>query len=714
MFKYFTLDDFDFKGKIVGLRVDINSPQVNGKIVMNERIANHSLTIKELVEKGARVVLLAHQGRNGKPDCVSLKEHSVLIEKEIGLKKKVNFVNDIYSKDVVSKIKSLKDGEVIILENLRFYDDETKLDKKDNKILKLESLFDYYVFDAFSVSHRKQTSVIGFNKIPNVAGKIMEKELMGLNRIMETKAEHIFVFGGAKPDDLVELMEIDLKSKKVDKVLLTGIIGEIALHIKGYHIGKKYDFLKEHGYLDSYDRIKTLLSKYKDKIYFPKDVALFDGKKRIEIKIKDFKENKNLLDKYLIQDIGKETFAEYKLIMQKAGSIYFKGPAGNFEMKGFETGTKEILDAITSSPAFTFMGGGHSVTAAKMYGYLNKFSYVSLAGGALVKFLCGSELPGVSSLEKSTEKYERVYEDFVVIGSNTIDTGVNVPKSFVEVNIGDKIKIEDDFKTTVGGGGINVSMCLSRLGAKVGYLGKISYESYDMIKDVLDKSKIVMIKSKPTKKPCAKSILMDTKDHDRIIMTFRGQNSYLEESDFSMESFRSNNYYLTSLMGQSLKTQIGIVKKVKARNKKSFFCYNASSYIIRTESAAIKQLIKSIDVLVLNYDEAQLLSGKESVTDCLIEIKKMVSTLVVVTDGSNGSYAYDGEKEYFCESVKPKKVIDTTGAGDSFAGTFFYFYTKGYGIKRSMKLAAHNSSSVITKKGAQDGLMFYDDIIKLQ
>ena len=184
---------------------------------------------------------------------------------------------------------------------------------------------------------------------------------------------------------------------------------------------------------------------------------------------------------------------------------------------------------------FTYMGGGHSVTAVQKYAKIEDFSYVSLAGGALVKFLSGQKLPGVEVLEKSFIKDDKQYEDFIVVGSNTKDIDVQAPISLSEFHLGDKVKIEEDFKETVGGGGINVSIGLSRLGAKVAYLGKISYENKEKIEEVLRRDKVDLVKTKITKRPCAKSILVDTKDGDRIIFTFRGQNAYLEMSDFDLK-----------------------------------------------------------------------------------------------------------------------------------------------------------------------------------
>lgn len=709
MYRFFTLDSFDFKDKVVGVRVDINSPVIDGKVIDNERIKASAVTIKELVDKGAKVVVLAHQGREGKSDFVSLKEHSVLLEKYV--KSKVEFVNEVYSKDVVDKVKGMKSKDVLLLENVRFVSDETDLKLKNNKIVMLESLFDFYVFDAFSVAHREQASVVGFTKIPVVAGRTVDKEVFGLNEILETKSPHIFVFGGAKPDDLVELLEVDLKLGKVDLVLLTGVIGELALYIKGCDVGAKLKFMKEHDFLSAKDRLKVLLDKYPSKFILPKDVALFDGKKRVEILVNEFSSNRNLLDKYLIQDVGSKTVDFYSKFLSNAGSIYMKGPAGNFEVKAFEFGTKEILNSIVKSKGFSFMGGGHSVSAASMFNVLDKFDYVSLAGGALVRFLSGKNLYGVDVLEESFKKFEHCNEEFIVVGSNVIDLGMNVPKYFSDISLGDKIKIDENFRKSVGGGGVNVSICLSRLGSKVAYLGKLSYECVDVIKETLDKNKVDLIASKLTKKPCAKSVLADTRDEDRVIFTYRGQNSDLEFSDFDFNSFRANGYYFSSLMETSFLTQLELAKRIKKKNSNAMICYNLSSYLILNESR-VKSLVSLSDILVLNFEEAQSFTGESTVSGCLKKIKEIVSSVVIITDGSRGAFAFDGKKEIFVNAVKPSKVVDATGAGDSYAGTFFYFYMKGFGIRKAMEFAAKNASSVVSKKGAQDGLLYYEDIIK--
>lgn len=714
MFQILTVDNFNIKGKIVGLRVDINSPIINNKVVLNERITEHSKTLKELLDKGAKVVLLAHQGRFGKDDCISLKEHCKLISKII--KKDITFQENFNPIDIQTNIRKLKNGEVLMLENLRFLKEEENPTRINNRVKFLEKFFDFYCFDAFSVSHRDQSSVTLINKIPVFAGRVMEKEIKGLNNIEDAKSPRIFLFGGSKPDDLIELMESALKNDKVDQILLTGVIGEVALHIKGYYLGEKLKVLENNGFLNSKSRLKNLLIKYPTKIFAPFDVAVYNKNSRVEIKVdymKDYLTNNNIL----IQDIGSKTITMYSKLIEKAGSVYIKGPAGNFEERAeFGFGTKKLFEAATknTNSPFTYAGGGHTITAAKMYGVLNKLSYISLAGGALVHFLSGQTLPGIKTLENSFKVHIKENQDFTVVGSNTLDISVSLPEELKDLKLGEKIKINENFKTTIGGGGLNFSVAITKLGGKVNYLGKLSTENLDLLKKTLNEFSIGLINSKPTKAACAKSIILDTVEKDRIIFTFRGQNQDLELSDFKYEDLVGNNFYFSSLSGTSFKTLVSLAKKIKKENKFAKIFYNPSSYLIKSEKK-VKDLITISDYVIVNYDEAQELVGiGKSVSQCLKEIHKLKTNVVVITDGKNGSYAYDGKKEYYQKAILRKEGIYTTGAGDCFSATFFYFITNGFGIQRALKFATLNSSSLVTKKGAQNGLLTYEELLKLK
>jgi phosphoglycerate kinase len=719
MFNYFTLDRFDFKNKIVVVRVDINSPIKNGKIILNERITQACETISELVSLGAKVLILGHQGRLGKKDCLSLKNHKKFLENE--LKFSIGFVDSVFSSRVLSSIEKMKFGSVLLLENVRFFEG---VEGFENVFSDLGGVIDYFVNDAFSVSHRSQPSVVGVgcilggvsgvsgvSGVPCVAGRLLEKELRNLNKLSETKDPRSYVLGGAKPDDLIDLIEIGFKNKLVDNIFLSGIIGEVALVCLGYDLGLKNKFLLDHGFLSVEKKLSMLLKKYSSKIYTPRDLAIVASGKRIEIDVNDLSlpKNKKLIDKSVLSDIGAKTVKYYEMVLSNSESIYLKGPAGNFEERGFEVGTKKLFKAITDLPAFSFMGGGHSVTAASELGFFDKFDYVSLAGGALVNFICSKPLPGIEILEMSFEKYKG-YCEYFVMGSNVIDETIDLGEKLSEVHLGEKIRVSKDFKKTVGGGGVNISVALSKLGARVDYLGKHSYDSYDVVKKDLEQAGVVCVDSKISKVGCAKSVILDTEDNDRVIFTFRGQNSLLEMSDFDINSFKSNYFYLTSLQGKSFDTQLKFVDEIKKRNKKAIFCYGASSSLVGKEPK-LNNLIKKCDIIILNFDEAQILVGKDSMSECLKSIYDFGVRLVVITDGSNGSYVFDGKKEYFFTGEKPKHVVDATGAGDCFGATFFYFYTKGYPIKKSMEYATKNAVSVISKKGAHLGLKSLKELL---
>lgn len=716
MYQFLTLRNFDLKGKVVGVRVDINSPIIKGKVVSSERIVDHAKTIKELSEKGAKVVVLAHQGRKGKPDCLSLEAHTKLLAQYT--KRKINFVPDVFSPQVLSTISSMGDGEIVVLENLRFYDDETQPEKKDNIILQLEPYFDYYVFDAFSVAHRNQTSVLGFTQVPALAGLVMEKELLGINKILETKSPHVYFFGGAKADDLIDLLEVALPKGDVDFVLLSGVIGELALIVRGYELGGKVNFLRDRGFLEPLPRLKKLMDKYADNFILPEDVAVVEGGTRIEIAVNDLVNNKELLDRAMIQDIGARTVSKYKAIMDNAGSVYLKGTAGNFEeSKLTQYGTREIMKTAANSPAFTFLGGGHTVTAAEMFKVKDKFSYLSLAGGALVAVLSGKTLPGIQLLENSFNTYEKHVEDFIVVGSHVQDTFVDLPRKLADLELGDKVRIKSNFRKAFGGGGMNTSMCLNHLGVKVAYLGKFSTENMEELKSEAKKKNLKLIETKPTKTPCDKSVILDTAEADRVIFAYRGNSSKLKFSDFNVKDLKTKNYYFSSLLEESLQTQISLAKYIRRTHGKSMtkplIFYNPGSYVIRNEPEILK-LVSLVDVLILNYDEAQEILQEEGlgISDCLVKLFKYVGKAVVITDGAHGAYAYDGEKEYFQKSVSFSKKVYATGAGDCFSSTFSYFYSIGKPLKQCLGYAAINAASLITKPGAQSGFLTYKELTR--
>jgi len=405
--KFLTMDDFDFKNKVTLLRVDFNSPidPQTKKILDDTRIRAHAeTTIKELVQKGAKVVVLAHQGRPGDPDFTPLKQHAEILGKI--LKKPVKYVDDTFGEKAQKAIKQLKSGEVLVLENVRTFADEQKKGSpedhaKSEFVKKLAPLADVFINDAFAAAHRAHISIVGFTAVlPSVAGRIMERELKALKRVLEAPEKPcVFIMGGAKGDDSLEISRYVLKNNIADYVLTGGIIGHIFLAAKGVDLGKpNMEFLEKKELMGLVPGIKELMKEYPKAIMVPIDVAMDVEQKRKEIAAS------KLPTKYAIYDVGTETIKKYGEVIRKAKSVVISGPMGVFENKEFMMGTKRIFEAITSSKAFSLVGGGHTVAAVEELGLTDKMSYVSTAGGALIEFLMGKQLPGVVALEKAVAR----------------------------------------------------------------------------------------------------------------------------------------------------------------------------------------------------------------------------------------------------------------------------------------------------------------------
>jgi phosphoglycerate kinase len=407
MAKFLTMDDFDFKNKTALVRVDFNSninPQTK-KILEAPRIRSHGeTTIKELVQKGAKVVILAHQGRPGDPDFTPLKQHAEILSKILG--KPVKYVDDLFGEKAQNAIEALKSGEVLVLENVRTYPDELKKGTpeehaKSEFVQKLAPLADVFVSDAFAAAHRAQISIVGFTAVlPSVAGRIMERELKALSKAVEKPEKPcVYILGGAKADDALKISQYVLKNNIADKVLTGGVVGHLFLAAKGTDLGKpNMDFLQKKELTGFIPGIKALIEEFPERIEVPADVAVEVEKKRKEIPVKQ------LPTKYPIYDIGANTIEKYSKIIKDAKSIVFSGPVGVFENKEFEAGTKKVFEAIAASKAYSLIGGGDTVSACEKFGLTRKMGYVSTAGGALIEFLMGEKLPGVDALEKAAAR----------------------------------------------------------------------------------------------------------------------------------------------------------------------------------------------------------------------------------------------------------------------------------------------------------------------
>lgn len=406
--EFLTLDDFDFKGKTTFLRVDINCPldERTKKITDISRIRAATPTIRELIGKGARVVILAHQGRPGDWDFVSLEEHSRKLEEVLGVN--VKFVADVCGDKAQEAVKSLRNGEVLMLENQRFNPDEMKektaLEHSETSCIRnLAPLGDIFVSDAFSAAHRSQCSLVGFTEVmPSAAGRLMESEITSLSRLVNPLKPSIFIFGGAKFADSIKVVDNVLEKGTAGQVILVGLTAQAFLKAKGVNPGRPNEkALEKEGTPELYQSARSVLDKHKDRILLPEDFAIDKDDRRFEITID------KLPTDYPICDIGSKSIERFRKAISKANTIFVSGPAGMYEKPQFLKGTSSIMEAIANSKAFSVAGGGHTTAALELVGLLNKISYVSTAGGALERFVMGKAMPAIEALKASAIKFQR-------------------------------------------------------------------------------------------------------------------------------------------------------------------------------------------------------------------------------------------------------------------------------------------------------------------
>ena len=408
-----TLDDFDLKGKTILARFDMNSPldPKTREPIDITRIKKSLSTLKELSEKGAKTVILIHQGSDIEyHNYASTKPHSRIISQLLG--KPVEYIDDVCGPAARDKIKALKSGQILMLENVRFMAEEmtffeTKLNLSPEEqaktlvVRKLAPLADLYICDAFAAAHRCQPTLVGMEEVlPSAMGRLLEKEIVSLNKLLQNpKKPCIFILGGAKIQDAFLMIDSILKNNIADTVLTTGLVTHVMLLAQGISLGKPSEDLIKKKNLEEYiNESKAILNKFKNKIDLPIDLAyVSEGRKEVEV-------NKLPVDQVLM-DIGSNTIGKYKQIINEAKTIFFNGPAGVFEKAEAELGTKSILTAIAKSNAFSVIGGGDSITAVNKYNLADNISYISTGGGALVRFLSGEELPVIKALRKSAKKF---------------------------------------------------------------------------------------------------------------------------------------------------------------------------------------------------------------------------------------------------------------------------------------------------------------------
>jgi len=383
-----TVRDIDVSGKRVLVRCDFNVPLDGSRITDDRRITEAIPTIKYLLEHGASVILASHLGR---PKGVSPEFSLAPVAKRLTelLGRPVNLLADCIGPEISKACSSLKPGDVVLLENVRFHPEEEANDPAFAK--QLASLADVYVNDAFGTSHRAHASTEGVaHYLPAVAGFLIEKEIEYLgNAIENPKRPFIAILGGAKVKDKIAVIENLLP--KVDKLLIGGGMAFTFLKAEGDDIGNS---MLDAG---SVDYAKQLIEDHSDKITLPRDVVV--ATELSETATTQVVPVENIPDGVIGGDIGPTTEEIFSTLIHIGGTVIWNGPMGVFEMGPFAHGTKAIAEALTVCKGLTIVGGGDSAAAMEKFGLADKVSHVSTGGGASLEFLEGKQLPGIAALQ---------------------------------------------------------------------------------------------------------------------------------------------------------------------------------------------------------------------------------------------------------------------------------------------------------------------------
>jgi len=387
-----TIEDIDVKGKKVLVRVDFNVPQdESGRITDDKRIVAALPTIKYLIDNKAKAILVSHLGRpkSGFEEKFSMKPVAKRLSEL--LKQEVIMAKDVIGDDAKEKAANLKEGEVLLLENVRFHKEETKNDKEFAKAL--ASLADIYVNDAFGTAHRAHASTAGVaDYLPAVCGYLIKKEIEIMGKALSKPARpFVAILGGAKVSDKIGV--IDNLIDKVDALIIGGGMAYTFLKAKGYQIGNS--ICEE----DKLDLARDLMKKAEEKgveIHLP--VGSIVGKEFKNDTESKYVPSDAMPDGWMGMDIGSLTVEDFTKVIMKAKTIVWNGPMGVFEFPNFAHGTKEIARAVAESGAISIVGGGDSAAAVEQLGYAEKITHISTGGGASLEFLEGKVLPGIDVL----------------------------------------------------------------------------------------------------------------------------------------------------------------------------------------------------------------------------------------------------------------------------------------------------------------------------
>ena len=381
------------KGKKVILRVDLNVPMKNGSISETSRIIKILPTLKLLIEKQAKIVILSHIGRpKGKiVNGMSLEPISKKLSELLNIK--IIFNKNEINEKTITEVNKIANGSVMMMENIRFYKKEEQNDDSFSK--KISDLGDIYVNDAFSCSHRAHSSIEGITKyIPSYCGLQFIEEINALKKITSEIIKPVTcIIGGSKISTKIKIITNLIKN--FDNIIIVGGMGNAMLKNTGINIGKS---LCDDGYKNLVEEILTKSKTHSCKIYYPLDVVVskeLDGNGTI-------KEINEVNNDEMILDIGPKTIVSIKNIVDRSNTVLWNGPAGYFENPNFSNGTKEILEIIAKKKSkgkiYTVAGGGETVAVINKFNKLDTFNFVSTAGGAFLEYLEGKELPGIKAL----------------------------------------------------------------------------------------------------------------------------------------------------------------------------------------------------------------------------------------------------------------------------------------------------------------------------
>lgn len=410
-----TLDDFELRDKTVLLRVDINSPidHRTGGLADDNRIRKSVPAIRELAEAGARTAILAHQGdTEDYRSLVSLAPHAERLAELLG--RPVGFVADVCGPEAIARIKALRSGELLLLDNVRYLTEEVstfvnyvKLTPQEMActwlVRSLAPLADLFVCEAIAAAHRSTPSLVGLAEVlPAAGGRLFVDELNALTRIKESPAQPcIYLLGGSRIADAFSMMEQVLREGTAHRVLTSGLTGEVMHMALGRCLGEPTEgLIRDKGLEPFVARARSLLETYGDRILYPSDFAVDRGGCRVEISVEE------LPAAELLADIGSETVARYVAEIEQAATIFVNGPAGIYEQPVSTEGTRALWTAVADAPGYSVIGGGDSVAAAGRFGVRERMGYVCTAGGGMVRFLSGQELPVVEALRRAARRHK--------------------------------------------------------------------------------------------------------------------------------------------------------------------------------------------------------------------------------------------------------------------------------------------------------------------